>query len=267
MMPVNARTAIAEDIEVAPSQRSMGELQEALANLSTRDTSDAQACAMRGEIEFLLGRHYDAALSFTSLVTAEPDYASAHYNLGLALLRIERWDRAAAEFKESLRMDDRDNVDACLGIGICLLEQHRPEEALTVFEQCQIYDPQGRAAFGRAAALAMSGRLEEARLAFERLLQSDPIHREVITNLMALAAATGDIQRLEGYSRMLLELDPQSLDALQGLANVAFLRMDFRSAARYCDQIMELAPDCQEASHNFAVATDKLMTQLRGERT
>lgn len=265
-MPVNARIAIAEQVEVAPSQRSMGELQEALATLAARDTADAQACALRGEIEFLLGRHYDAALSFTSLVTAEPHCEAGHYNLGLALLRIERWDGAAAEFKEALRMD-RDSIDACLGLGICLLEQHRPEEALTVFERCLIHDPEGRAAFGKAVALSLSGRLEEARVAFERLLHRDPLHREVIANLLALAAATGDILKLEGYSLRLLELEPQSLEALQGLANVAFLRTDYRSAARYCDQIMELAPDCPEASHNFGVATEKLMAQLRGERT
>ncbi|MBL8227681.1 MAG: tetratricopeptide repeat protein [Bryobacterales bacterium] len=265
---MNGRITPAERVDLAETLWDSGRAEEALATLAGSETVDAQVYALRGEIEFALGRFQEAALSFTALVTAEPDCGDGHYNLGLALLRTAKWEGAASALQRALRLD-RNRPDAWAALGVCLLESQMPAEALTAFERSRTHGiagkaPWAQACLGRATALHLLSRFEEARSAYENLLESDPAHPDVIQNLIALAAAAGDLQALTHYSQRLLALDPHSIAALQGLASVALYHGDFQSLARYCDQIMVLAPGSLEAQHNFSVATERLLAGIRG---
>ena len=75
-------------IEKARFLRAQGRLDEALATLEAPTEFSADLCALRGAIEFALGRHSDAALSFSAVAANRPRDARAHYNLALCL---ERW--------------------------------------------------------------------------------------------------------------------------------------------------------------------------------
>jgi hypothetical protein len=68
------------------------------------------------------------------------------------------------------------------------------------------------------------------------------------------------------YSQRLLKVAPQSPAALQGLATVALERQDHHAAARYCDRIVQLAPDCLEAWHNLRVALDRILTSFASSK-
>jgi tetratricopeptide (TPR) repeat protein len=267
---MNARLTAAERLDLAESLWETGQLEDALSLLAGEDTADPTVYALRGEIEFAMGRFQEAALSFTALVTVEPACGDGHYNLGLALLRSQKWEGAAAAFQRALRLD-RNRPDAWAGLGVCLLEEGRPEDALEAFERSRSHGLAGevawaQACFGRAAALHLLGRLEEARAVYESLLDSGPQSHDVISNLVALTAALGDVHALDAYARRLLQIDPHSVAALKGLAAVALSVGDSQSLARYCDQIMEIAPGSPDAAHNFSVATDRLLMELRGEK-
>jgi tetratricopeptide (TPR) repeat protein len=264
---MNARLTAAERLDLAESLWETGQLEDALSILAGEDAVDPNVYALRGEIEFAMGRFQEAALSYTALVTAEPNCGDGHYNLGLALLRTQKWEGAAAAFQRALRLD-RNRPDAWAGLGVCLLEECRPDDALEAFERARSHGLAGEAAwaqacFGRAAALHLLGRLEEARAAYESLLDAGPQRHDVISNLVALTAALGDVNALDGYARRLLELDPHSVVALKGLAALALSLADYQSLARYCDQIMEVAPGSPDAAHNFSFATDWLLKGLR----
>ena len=45
-----------------------------------------------------------------------------------------------------------------------------------------------------------------------------------------------------------------------GLATVALEDGDHHAAARYCDRIVQLAPDCLEAWHNLRLALDRILS-------
>ena len=45
-----------------------------------------------------------------------------------------------------------------------------------------------------------------------------------------------------------------------GLATVALEREDHHAAARYCDRIVELLPDCLEGWHNLRVSLERILT-------
>ena len=120
---------------------------------------------------------------------------------------------------------------------------NRADEALANFQQCSAA-AEGPALFGKAVALQLLHRFGEAESAYEGLLGSDSNSEETLSNLIALSIETHDLDRVRDYSQRLLKISPQSPVALQGLAMVALERQDHHAAARYCDRIVQLLPDC-----------------------
>ena len=199
----------------------------------------------------------DGALAQFSAVLANPENAGAHFNLGVWLQRQERWDAAAEAFERALGLDSRLEA-ARIGLGACLLQLNRVEEALEIFERGEI-EP-GPALFGKAVALQLLNRFHEAAQAYEMLLEANPNSAETLANVIAMSAETRDLELMREYSQKLVDVAPQSTVALQGLATVALERRDHHAAAKYCDRIVQLAPDCLEGWHNLRIALDCILS-------
>lgn len=249
------RAAIPKQLESALELRSAGLLTEAVDMLTDPGEYDAYLCTVRAEMEFALGRFQDAALSYFSVTISDPGNTNAHFNLGLCLERCGRWDVATEAFRRVLRLDS-EHLDARLGLGACLLHLNCLEEALAIFDQCGLGLEPGPALTGKAVALQLLHRFDEADSAYSALLAFDPNSEEALSNIIALGIETNDLTRVWDHSLRLLKLCPHSTVALQGLAIVAFAGSDHPAAASYCDRILELAPDCLEAWHNFRIAMD-----------
>jgi tetratricopeptide (TPR) repeat protein len=249
------RQSVPRQLEAALQLRSAGRLTEAVEMLTSPGEYNAYLCALRAEIEFALGRFQDAALSYFSITISDPDNSNAHYNLALCLERCGRWDMATEAFQRLLRLD-AEQEEARLGLGACLLHLNRVEEALVIFDQRGRDLEPGPALLGKAVALQLLHRFDEALTAYAVLLASDPNSEEVLSNLIAMGIETDDLKRVWDHSLSLLEICPHSTVALQGLATVAFAASDHPAAASYCDRILDLAPDCLEAWNNFRIAMD-----------
>lgn len=199
----------------------------------------------------------DQAVSHFSAVLAHPENGAAHLNLALWLQSESRWEAAAESFGRALALNPRLGA-AQIGLGACLLKLNLVEKALAVFERS------GPAAlFGKAVALQLLGRFDESASAYESWFASQPDSdscREALANLIAMSAERDDLEHMREYSQKLLDIAPRSTVALQGLATVALERRDNHAAARYCDRILELAPDCLEGWHNLRVALDRILS-------
>ncbi len=257
IIEISLKPGVQPQIDAALSLRSSGRLDDALRALANSNEYNPYLYTVRGEIEFALGRFEDAALSYFGVVHSEPDNADAHYNLALCLQRSGRWDASCVAFERVLALDPGRDV-ARLGLGASFLYLNRLDEALATFQQC--CDAQDSpASFGKAVALQLLHRFGEAESAYENLLASDASAEETLSNLIALNVEMKDLDRVRDYSQRLLKISPQSPAALQGLATVALERQDHHAAARYCDRIVQLMPDCLEAWHNLRVALDRIL--------
>ena len=254
-LAAKAKPSVSGLLKAAMELRAAGRLTEAVDILTSPGEYSAHLCAVRAEIEFELGRFQDAALSYFSVTISDPDNLNAHYNLALCLQRCGRWDVATEAFQRVLQLDGQQE-DARLGLGACLLHLNRPEEALAVFTQCGRGLEPGPPLLGKAVALQLLHRFDEARMAYSALLAADPNSEEALSNSIAMAIETDDLKRVRDHSLRLLDICPHSTVALQGLATVAFEGSDYSEAASYCDQLLDLVPDCLEAWHNFRIAMD-----------
>ena len=249
-------------VEAALALRSAGRLQEALDLLSAPGEYTSDFYTVRGEIQLGLGRFQEAAGSYFTVVASEPDNTFALYHLAICLHHLNRWAEAAQTFQRVLDSDPhRDN--ARLGLGACLLHLNRVEDALASFDSCWSDASRWRALFGKAVALQLLGRRDEAEAAYERLLISDPKSEEVLSNLITMSIDAQDFEATRSYSMQLLDVSPRSTIALQGLAAVALEHQEYAEAARYCGHIVEQDPECVEAWRNLRFATGRVMSVLQ----
>lgn len=263
-MNTGAKPAIGNQLELARSFSRAGRYQEALDALTAPGENVADFYTLRGDLQFQLKRFEEAAGSYFTSATVEapPRNAYAQYRLGVCLYELRRWLEAAQSFQKVLDLHPhRDDVR--LSLGACLLHMDRPEEALAHFDRCRPDAANQRALFGRAVALQMLGRRNEAEAAYRRLLASDPKSEEALTNLIALYAEARDLENIRRCASRLLEVSPESVSALQGLAAAALARHEYESAFRYCSRIVERAPDCVEAWHNLRFASGRVVSTLR----
>ena len=218
--------------------RAEGQLQEALDLLSTPGDFSADFYTLRGDLQLELGRIQEAAGSYFTVVASKPDHLYANHNLALCLRRLERWEPAAEALQRVLDSDPHRDQDR-IGLGDCLLHLNRLEEALACFDLCWSEAARSQALFGKAVALQLLRRFEEAEAVYERLLAHDPKAEEALSNLVAISLEVFDLERVQRRSLQLLELNPRSKTALQGLALVALERGEDQTAAAYFSQILD----------------------------
>jgi cytochrome c-type biogenesis protein CcmH/NrfG len=91
--------------------------------------------------------------------------------------------------------------------------------------------------------LAQTGQLEEAERAFRRVLEIDPAFPRGYTNLGALALVAGDTTRARDYYREAIAQDPGNVLARMQLASLYEKTFhDYHAAARMCGEARLLAP-------------------------
>ncbi len=135
----------------------------------------------RGTLAFRMGQADAALACFEAAVKLEPEVAEYRANLGAALLDQSRrtgstvpLERARRELEEALRWGPTLTTTR-VNLGLCLLHQALPAEALAQFDQALATDPGDVAAmFNRAAALKQLGRSAESLAMLDQVLSQKP---------------------------------------------------------------------------------------------
>lgn len=236
-----APSAAPDPVQVALTLRAQGRPQRALDALSIPGEFDADAYILRGDLQFELGRIEQAVETYLAVTEEDPDHVYAQAQMGLCLYRLNLWEAAAHAFEAVIQIDPhRDEVR--LQLADCHLRLKRFEAALARFDECWSEGSKRRALFGKAVALQLLRRLDEAEKLYERLLTIDPAAEEALANLIAMSMEVFELARVQTYSQRLLEINSRSAVALKGLALAAIERLDYAAAARYFHRALELEP-------------------------
>jgi len=133
------------------------------------------------------GRHDEAVRELSDVVVLH-ESASAHSNLGMALLEAGHTDSALAAFGRAIQLEGT-NAQARLGAGLALLEAGRTAEAVRSLRAATQLAPSWDTAwYNLALALRADGELPEARRALVRaatLSPDDPEVQELLDELTA----------------------------------------------------------------------------------
>src|SRR5690349_16904442 len=119
-MSAAAKAALADQLETALALRASGRLEEALAALVTPGDKIRDFYTVRGDIQFALGRYEEAAGSYFTVITSEPQNAYAYHNFALCLRHLGRWEQAAEAFEKVLQFEPHRD-EARLTLAACQL--------------------------------------------------------------------------------------------------------------------------------------------------
>jgi tetratricopeptide (TPR) repeat protein len=129
-----------------------------------------------------------AADSLNQAIQAKPDYAPAHYNLGLVYERQGNVRDAIAKLEQVLSTDNK-NVGVAFQLGILYYRNEEKEKSQNVFEQLIAFDPNyTNARWYLSSIYEEQGRYADAIAQVEKILELNPGNTSVEERLTALKA-------------------------------------------------------------------------------
>jgi tetratricopeptide (TPR) repeat protein len=117
-----------------------------------------------------------------------------------------------------------------------------------------------------AGRVHQAGHQEKLQAALEEILEIDPDHAGATYNLGILHRDRDDIFKAESYLRRAIKLDPNMIDAYQGLADVLFSAKHLLPASKLYEQALERAPNRLPLLLNLARARMMLKEAPEAER-
>ncbi|MGA3285713.1 MAG: tetratricopeptide repeat protein [Verrucomicrobiota bacterium] len=120
------------------------------------------------------GKVDEAITQYQQALKANPDYDSAHINLGNAFLQKGKVDEAIIHYQQGLKINPDDDL-AHNNLGFALVQKGRLDEAITQYQQALKINPDFEQAHNSLGyALIQKGQLDEAMVHYERALEINP---------------------------------------------------------------------------------------------
>ena len=119
------------------------------------------------------GSYLDATQQFQAALTIDKRFVAAYYNLGVTYQKMKLYDRALEQFKQTVRLrPDIPKYHFGMGNSYFYLEQYG--YAAEAFEKVVEGDPRHtKAQYSLAVSFEKLGKIEKARLAWQRYLEID----------------------------------------------------------------------------------------------
>jgi Flp pilus assembly protein TadD len=165
-----------------------------------------------------------AEAAFRRTLQLKPEFAQAHYGLGLTLIANPQskldWPGAIAEFRETLKYQPS-YAEAHNLLGAGLTAEGELEAAVVELQQAVRLKPSlPEAHFNLGIALEKSDRLEEAAKEYQAAVTAKGSYPEATVALAKLDFRLGRTVEAEQQLKKVLSLNPDLADAHQALAAV-----------------------------------------------
>jgi len=182
---------------------------------------DEDARVFRGEIELASGKVSDAINTLQAVLKSDPDNAIAHDKLGQAFDEQGNLNRAEAEWRDAVRLQPREMVEAHRALA--RVAMYRGDPASLAQEADQIIEIQPAAPDGyllRALAERIRKQYPAAEDFIHRSLEKEPNNPAAYVELGNLQIAEGKLVDAQKAFQQALDQDPNSSDALYGVLAV-----------------------------------------------
>jgi predicted O-linked N-acetylglucosamine transferase (SPINDLY family) len=165
------------------------------------------------------GRLADAERLYRQGLALQPDSASGHFNLGVALSQLNRPAEAASAFQKSLALAPN-QVECLNSLGVALGILGRLDEALEAYWRALKIEPENATVYYNAGiALKAMGRIDPAEAAWRRAVAIRPDFHEALNHLGLVLADRGRLMESVEVLNQALAAKPDSADTLNNLSN------------------------------------------------
>jgi tetratricopeptide (TPR) repeat protein len=187
----------------------------------------------------------------------KPDYAGAHYNLGLLMLRQREFANAQEQFNLALQTSQLDPM-IWNGLGLAQASLGRIDEAISNYRHALGLNPNFADAFmDLGAAFSALGKYAEAIEMSAKALRLRP---DVAETHALLGAALLHLDRSDEsifHNRKALELKPDLVSARLNLGMALLAKGNYDEAIAHVEYVLRLNPQDEDAQKLLIAARQK----------
>lgn len=163
-----------------------------------------------GNVLRAMERYVEARASYLEALRLDPDLATAHAHLGLTMAREGQANEALAWVRRAAELEP-DNASFQEILAEVHMEREEPGEAIEHFEQALALsdEPKPGVHLSLGWAKQEEGRLDEARVHYEKALELQPDSAAAHLNIGGLAEEQGRMEDAEAAFRTAMRIQPQ----------------------------------------------------------
>jgi tetratricopeptide (TPR) repeat protein len=205
-----------------------------------------------------LKRPSEALESLARAIALDPSYVDAHYSRGLAFSQLQRREEALASYDAAIALQP-DHAEAHNNRGIILGELARPDEALASFDAAIRASPGfAEAHNNRGALLHALGRAQASLESCERAVALKPDYARAHFNRgVALFALNRPREAVASYAAA-IAIDPGDARVLEAHGSALQALGRHEEALASLDRAITLRPDSLEVHNNRGSALYEL---------
>jgi len=192
-----------------------------------------------------------AVTKFEQALTLNPDYAEAHYNLGVTLRELDKIEEAIKCYKNAIGIKNAyPNAHYNLGNALLSLEQY--DSAIKHFESAIAFNPKLAKAYNNLGLVYKRlGKDQEAGKKFDEALIIKPNYAEAANFRGVIFQNAGDLNNAIKYYHKSLKINPNLVDAYNniGLAEKELNKTD--NAIKAFENALTIDPNFASAYYNL----------------
>jgi Tfp pilus assembly protein PilF len=199
-----------------------------------------------------VGVWHDGESLFRHCAQQTPEYARARVRFGALLLLQGRYDEAASELAEAVRLSPMDH-DSRANLGLVFASQGRTEEALQQYrESLRLKPDQALVHANCATALLRLGRIQESIAHSREALRIQPDRAEALNALAMALLSQGQAAEAIGLLRKALAIDPRQAAVWTNLGMALVQQGDLSGGASAYEEALRVQPDFTAALRRLA---------------
>jgi len=231
-----------------------GQLQQALEQAKTllqQFPSSSVLHNISGAIYVGLGQLDDSVKAYNKALAFKPDYAGAHYNMGIALQVQGKLEEAIGAYNKALAIKP-DYADAYNNMGNALKEQGKLDEAITSYSKAlSIKTDYAVAFYNMGTALKDQGKLDEAIGAYNKALAIKPDYAGAHYNMgNALQEQSKPEKAIEAYNKA-LAIKPDHAEAYNNIGTTLKDQGKLDEAIASYNKALAIKTDYADAYYNM----------------
>lgn len=250
----SAQLNVQKLLDIAVQHHSAGRLREAENNY--REVLEVApdnpvALQLLGVLAYQVGDVPSAFELISAAVAVDPNYAEAHFHLGLACKAQGRFDEAIESYQRSIELNPA-HPQAHNNLANTYQAIGRLDEAATSYRKALSFDPNYVNALSNLGVVLANLRQPEAAVhSCRKAVQLDPENADVHSNLGFVLLELGKAGDAISCFRTALTFEPEDPETHNNLGN-AFQEQDrLEDAIMSYQKAVELAPNYTDAQNNL----------------
>jgi len=214
-----------------------------------------------------VGMYERAITVYKQIIESEPNFASAHHNLGFAYYKVGDFDEAKCELQIAINLNPQ-NAHFHYTLGLLLHDYPDFKAAIDSFSKAISLNPEYiEALYERGILYDKLKRFAEAKKDFEIILQLQPSFQDARHNIGIIYIKLKQWGSAEETFLQCLEFDPKDADVFYHLGGIYLTSsVDIQRAIDSFENAIYLSPAHHDARYGLAQLYAKLRHTQHGYR-